>query len=266
MWGGSSVKILPLFAVWFGLTFVYLTLPNTSVRFSSALVGGITAGTIWQGVQVLHLAGQIELARYNTIYASFAAVPMLLLWIYLSWSVFVLGGELAFAHQNERVFTSMARTGKVDQDFRERIAPRLAGRIAAAFLTGKPAPTGGELASDLGVAPRTVAQVLEALVCAKLLSRTSEETDNGYLPARDPESITVLDLLHALRREEGASDPTVQNKLDERVERILGAFDEELAKSLHNYTLSELARTLTEEEPQPEPQTKPARRAAEHPS
>ena len=52
---------------------------------------------------------------------------MLLLWIYLSWVIVLLGGELAFAHQNEPVFTSIARTGTVDQDFKEALAPRLAG-------------------------------------------------------------------------------------------------------------------------------------------
>ncbi len=263
-WGGGSVKILPMLAVWFGLSFVYLTLPNTGVRYSSALIGGIAAGTIWQGVQVLHLAGQIQLARYNAIYASFAAIPMLLLWIYLSWTVFLLGGELAFAHQNEALFTSMARTGKVDQAFRERIAPRLAGRIAAAFQEGRSAPTTAGLSRELGVAPRTVTQVLETLVRANLLARTSEGIDDGYLPGRDPGTITVLDLLRALRHEEEASTPPVQNKLDERVDRLLSALDEENSRSLHNYTLAELGRTLAEGE---EPAPQPARpRVADHPS
>jgi len=239
-------RFLPLFAVWFGMTFVYVTLPNTRVRFASAVIGGIVAGSVWQGIQVLHLAGQIHLARYNAIYASFAAVPMLLLWIYLSWSVFLIGAELSFAHQNEPSFTSMARTGKVDQRFRERLAPRLAGRIARAFLAGRVPPTVGELAAELAVAPRAVAQVLDTLVNAGLLARTSIGLDDGYLPARDPETITVLDLVVALRREEGASTPLVRSRLDERVDRVLDALEEDDRRSLHNYTLCELARTSEE--------------------
>ncbi len=265
-WGGQTIKLLPLLAVWFGLSFVFMTLPNTRVHLSSAVIGGIVAGTIWQGVQVLHLAGQIELARYNTIYASFAAVPMLLLWIYLSWSVFLLGGELAFAHQNEPAYTSMARTGKVDQLFRERLAPRLAGRITAAFLAGKPAPSAADLASDAGVGPRTVMQVLETLVGADLLARTADD-EGGFLPARDPETITVLDVLLAMRREQDARQPPATCRLDERVDRILTALDEELSRSLHNYTLSELARTHLDEGAQPAaPRDAAQRRAAENPS
>lgn len=258
-------RILPLVAVWFGLTFVYVTLPNTRVRIGSAILGGVVAGTIWQGVQVLHLAGQIQLARYNVVYSSFAAIPMLLLWIYLSWSVFLVGAELAFAHQNEPAFTSMARTGKVDQHFKERVAPRLAGRIVRAFLEGRAAPTAGELAGELGIAPRTAAQVLDTLVNASLLARTGVGLDDGYLPARAPETITVLDLLAALRREEGASTPPVRSRLDERVDRVLGALDEENARSLHNYTLRELAITPEDARSLETPRSDLVR-AAEHPS
>ena len=105
--------------------------------------------------------------------------------------------------------------------------------------------------------------MLECLVCAKLIGRTSEDLDNGYLPARDPETITVLDLLHALRHEANAGSPPVHGKLDERIERILVAFDEELDKSLHNYTLSELARTLVEEEREHKASTDATGRTAE---
>jgi membrane protein len=241
-----GVRLLPLLAVWLGFSFVYKTLPNTRVSIGAALLGGALAGSIWQAIQILHLEGQIELGRYNTIYSTFAAFPMLLLWIHLSWSVFLVGAELAFAHQNESAFTSMARTGKVDQRFEERIAPRLAGRIAHAFLGGKPAPSVGALAGELGVAPRTVLAVLESLCQANLLARTSVGADDGYLPARDPDTITVMDLLTALRREEGASEAPVRGRLDERVDRVLDALDEENRRSLSNYTLRELAETVAE--------------------
>lgn len=246
--GGASVKLLPLLAVWFGLGFVYLTLPNTRVRLVSAILGGVVGGTVWQGIQVLHLTGQLELARYNSIYSSFAAVPMLLLWVYLSWSVFLIGAELAFAHQNEPLYTSIQRTGKVDQAYRERIGPRLAVRVAAAFLQGRPAPTATALAGELGVAPRLVAEVLGSLVEADLLARAQADGEDGYLPARDPDSITVLDVLAALRQESGAGRVPVASRLDERVDRVLDALDAEGRRSLSNHTLRELAVTRTEAE------------------
>jgi membrane protein len=239
--GGASIKLLPLLAVWFGLGFVYLTLPNTRVRPASAILGGLVGGTIWQAIQVLHVTGQLQLARYNTIYSSFAAVPMLLLWIYLSWSVFLIGAELAFAHQNESLFTSLQRTGKIDQAFREGVAPRLAARIAAAFLAGHPAPTVTSLSGELGLAPRLVSEVLTVLVDAELLARAQTEDEDGFLPARDPDTITVLDLLTAMRRESGAGRPPIASRLDERIDRVLDALETEGRRSLSNHTLRELA-------------------------
>jgi membrane protein len=152
------------------------------------------------------------------------------LWIYLSWSVFLIGAELSFAHQNEAAFTSLARTGKIDQRFRESIAPRLAGRVAQAFLAGRCAPTTTQLAGELCVAPRPIAQVLDTLVQAGLLARTSVGVDDGFLPARDPETITVVDLLQALRRERQLPR-RCRTSSDERVDRPLAAFDEETRSS-----------------------------------
>ena len=78
---------------------------------------------------------------------------------------------------------------------------------------------------------------------------TSDDSEEGFLPARDPEAITVLDVLHALRQEADGNELPCQNRLDERVDRILAGFDEAIRSSLHNQTLRELALTLREENP-----------------
>jgi membrane protein len=174
---------------------------------------------------------------------------MFLLWVYLSWVILLIGAELSFAHQNESVYTSAAQTGQVDQAYREALAPRLAGRIAHAFLNGRQAPTAIELARELGVASRAVTQVLDDLVSHDLLARMARDLgeEERFLPARDPDTITVVDLLHALREERESHELPVKGRLDERTDRLLAAMDEELRKSLHNYTLRELGALVGEE-------------------
>ena len=264
--GKALLTAIPVVSIWVGMSLILLTLPNTRVKLSAALVGGLFAGVAWQIAQVLFFSFQGGLVRLNAIFASFAAVPMLLTWIYFSWVALFLGAELSAAFQNEALFTSIARTGKIDQRLRELLAPRLAGRIAHAFVHGLAPPTAPQLATELGVAPRAVMQVLEALERHRLIAQTAEEDEEGYLPARDPDTITVLDLLHALRRERGVNPIGAVNKLDERVDRIMKGFDDELGKSLHNYTLRELARTLTEESDAPDMSGQAEARPAEHPS
>ncbi len=270
IWGASFfleplLAVLPVLSIWLGITFVYLTLPNTRIRFRSALLGGIVAGILWQAVQFLHFEFQIGIARQGAVYSSFVAFPLFMLWIYFSWTMFLAGAELAYAHEAEPLFTTLARTGEVDQRYREALAPRLMGRITAAFLGGEPAPSASTLATELKVPPRTVSEVLGALMRRDLVVQTTDDRDEGYLPGRDPDTITVLDLLDALRREEGTSSPPVKSRLDERVDRILDAFDETVGTSLPNYTMRELARTVLEERPEEdeEPAEAPARPADE---
>jgi membrane protein len=246
--GGGRWAMIPAVApACIGMAFVLLTLPNTSVRISSALVGGVIAGLLWQLVQFLHVEGQLQLAGWNPIYRSFAALPLLLLWIYLSWVILLLGAEFAYAHQNESIYTSIRRAGTVDQSFREALAPRLAARVTHAFLHGHRPPDAAQLASETSVAPRLAMQVLEDLAAHGLLARTSETQEEGYLPGRDPSTITMLDLAEALRSEPGSRPPDAANGLDASCERERAALDEQMRSSPHNRTLAELARMLDAE-------------------
>ena len=258
--------LIPIASLCLGMGLILLTLPNTRVRVLAALAGGLVAGVLWQAAQYLFVEFQVGLVRLDAIFSGFAAVPLLLSWIYASWVSLFVGAELSFAVQNERVVTSVARTGVIDQSFREQIAPRLAGRITAAFLAGRRPPDGAQLATELGVAPRAVAEVLEALVRHRLLAQTSDDVDEGYVPARDPDTITVLDLMHALRTEDGANPVPTLNRLDERVDRILSGFDDALSESLLNHTLRELAQTLAERGDSQEIGGESRSRAVEHPS
>lgn len=239
---GPLLAAIPVTAICLGMTLILLTLPNTSVRLFPALVGGFVAGVSWQAAQIGFLEFQLGAARANAVFSSFAAVPLLLTWIYLSWITVFVGAEISCAVQNEHAITSAARMGTVDQRLRESVALRLAGRITAAFLAGEKAPTAVELSAEAGVAPRTAAEVLEELVEAHLLVETSESEVEGFVPARDPSAILVHDVLAALRTEPGAGTAPRRGPIDERVDEILEGFDEAMRTSRFDVSLAELAR------------------------
>lgn len=235
------LALLPILAVWCGLSFLYVALPNTRVPIVSALIGGGVASFLWQVSQVVYIQFQIGVAKFNAIYASFAAIPMLLAWFYLSWVIVLIGAQVAYAHQNEAPQTAIRRTGSIDQAYREALAPRLAGRIARAFLAGESAPSAAALASELGAPPHVVQEVLDLLVEHDLIAATSSGAFEGYLPARDPDTISVIDLLVALRRDRDSRSPPVKDKLDERVDRALAELESQGRASIANHTLRELA-------------------------
>jgi membrane protein len=231
----------PFLVFWVALTFAYMALPNTRVRLRSAMIGGGVAAALWLCSQYLYIELQVGIAKYNALYASFAAFPIMLFWIFLSWAIFLIGAELSYSHQSVPLYTSIARMGVIDQAFRESLGLRVAGRIADAFLDGRPPRGSSELAAELGVSQRAVNQVLEALIERDLLAQTLEGEEDLYLPARDPETITVADVLRALRTETGAQPVPARTRLDERVDRIIEGLDREARASLHNYSLRELA-------------------------
>lgn len=238
--------LVPILTVGLGMTYLFIALPNTKVSLVAALVGGLVGGALWQLAQVLHVEFQVGVARFNAIYAGFAALPFFLLWIYVNWNILLLGSQLSFAIQNEPTFTQIHRTGDVDQAYREALALRLGARVAAPFVTGGEPPTATGLAAELGVAPRIVVQVLERLAAGRLVVRSDEESGEGYLPARDPGTITLHDVLVAMRSNVETSRPPIKRDVDARIDRHLEQLDGELSGSLHNKTLRELARGLGE--------------------
>lgn len=236
------LAVLPFLVVAAGMTFLYMALPNTRVRVTSAMLGGVVGGFLWQLGQLAHVEFQLGVARMNAIYSGFAALPLFLLWLYVNWSVLLLGAEVAHAHQSEPLQTRLAATGDVDQRFRERLAVRLALRVVSAFQQGQRPPAVSTLAADLGLASRLVSEVLARLVEGELLLRTDEDSGEGFVPARNPDSITLLQVLEAMRTLPGSKEPPATRGLDERADAVLAAFRASVADSPYNESLAALAR------------------------
>ena len=79
---------------------LYVLMPNTSVNWRYAIVPGIIAGVGIQWLQLFYVHSQIWVTGYNAIYGSFAALPLFMLWVQISWTICLFGAELTFANQN----------------------------------------------------------------------------------------------------------------------------------------------------------------------
>ena len=95
-------KVLPYVAMWAAFAFLYTFMPNIKVNLRAAIVGGIFGGTLWQISQWGYVNFQIGVAKYNAIYGTMAALPILMVWIYVSWMIVLLGLEVTYAWQNLR--------------------------------------------------------------------------------------------------------------------------------------------------------------------
>ena len=228
-----------------GLAFfaMYAILPNVRVRPRSALLGAALAAAGWQGSLVLHVQLQMGVAKYNALYSVLGAIPIFLVWTYVSWLIVLVGAEIAASHQNEQVVRQRLHGKRADQALKETLAVAAAAQIARDFLAGAARRTPAELAALLEVPPPVVEEILEALVRAGLLVRTVSGHATGYVPGRDLDDVRVSDLLDALRRDPAAEDirAGVERRLGPELQRLLRAHEDERRRSAHNATLRELA-------------------------
>jgi membrane protein len=239
---------LPLISLWLGFTFVYLAMPNAKTRFSSAIFGAIVGGVLWHLTLLLHIKFQIGVARYSAIYSSFAAIPIFLIWIQFSWVAVLIGAEFCFAHQSEPSYLRVARSRPADHAFKELLGLRAMSRIGERFLSGGPAWTADGLGTALAVPARPLEEVLGALVDRGILAPVPAGSEDGYLPGRDLDAITVKSVLDALKGTSGPVDLPPRTKADHRIARLLETLDREMQESRGNATIRSLALAVAREE------------------
>ncbi len=205
--------------------FLYWFLPNTPVRVSSAIVGGIPTGFLIVIAQGLYLDFSVGVARANAFFGSFAALPLLFVWIYVFWAIALFGAEIAFAYQNLDLYRREVTGGRAGAAEREAAGLRIALEVARRFQAGAP-PLGLRGLSEAIDEPiRKVREVVDQLEAANLLApRASDgKHENAYLLARPAEAIAVSDVLVALR---GRRDPVAENApLPHAVDAVLQELD-----------------------------------------
>jgi membrane protein len=189
----------PYFLIWIALTFVYFTLPNTTVRFRSALFGGVIAGTLWQVAQWGYVHFQIGVAKYNAIYGAFAQLPIFLGWLYLGWVIVVFGAVLSFAHQNIKTYRKDVGSDGVHYSFREELGLKLLILIARNFYSDAEHWTAEALSAQMGVPVRLVNEILYQHCQVGILITASKDGNEVYLLARPPEKLGIDQVIEKMR-------------------------------------------------------------------
>jgi membrane protein len=191
-------RFLPYISVWIAMVFLYLFIPNTKIRFTSALVGGVIAGTAWELAQWGYFHFQVGVANYNAIYGTLAAVPVFLVWIYTSWLIVLFGLEIVFAHQHHGHGMTGDGTLHLTATSREELALALLVQVNLHFHKGGTPPTAQNLSDELNVPLLLLEDLFDELAHLEYLVATSG-TESGWLPARDCSEVRVSEVLGALR-------------------------------------------------------------------
>jgi membrane protein len=232
-------RLIPYFSVWLAFFFLYIFIPNTKVRFRSALLGGILAGTVWQLAQWGYIHSQVGVAKYNAIYGTLALLPIFMVWIYTSWLIVLFGVEVVAAHQNIKTFRQEVHNPIISQTMKELLALSLLREIATAFYYGRPACNAEHLAEQLDVSVRLVRDMLTQLAADGYLVAMAGEED-AYQPARELDQITIAEVLFSLRNC-GVDDVASRGeKGDARVRALLAESDAAVITKFGALSLKEL--------------------------
>ncbi|MBL0713974.1 MAG: YihY family inner membrane protein [Desulfosarcina sp.] len=196
----SSFKLIPYFIVWVLFTLIYLVMPNTRVKFRSALVAGVIAGSGYQILQWVYITFQIGTARYNAIYGSFAALPLFLIWLQLSWLILLLGAEISYAIQNVGQYEFEPDTTRASPGLRKLVALRITLFLVRQFGRGVPPVDSDRIADELGLPLPLTHRVLQELTESGILNEVqlADNGTHGFVPARDIDSFTISYILEAL--------------------------------------------------------------------
>jgi membrane protein len=227
------LHVLSLALVWvlFALLFTYM--PNTKVRLTAGIIAGIAAGTAYQVTQWAYITFQVGVAKANAIYGSFAALPLFLVWMQISWLIVLLGSELSFAVQNVDTYGSPA--GATVRPFdRKALALLLVRLVIRRFSEGEAPWTAPALAHALNLPVSPVRRILSDLARGGLLAAVTDGDGDraAFLPARDIHTITVKTVLDTLEADDGAHRLDFASANEFRaVADALAEFDRTLSKS-----------------------------------
>ena len=189
-------RLLPYAIVTIVFTFMYWLIPNTRVKYSAAIIGGVTAGVIWALVGKVFTAFILYSGQLMAVYSGFAIVLTTLIWVYLSWEILLIGAEFAFYLQFPQYLRHGQEAIELNACAQEQIALSVMYLIARDYASGGADWTPDRLAAELEVPGSALAPILAALERASLTMPTGKER---LVPGRDPGAILVITILDVVR-------------------------------------------------------------------
>jgi membrane protein len=237
-----GLKLIPYLLIWILFTIIYVLMPNTKVNLKAGFVAGIIAGTIFQVVQWAYISFQVGTARYNAIYGSFAALPLFLMWVQISWWVVLFGAELSFANQNVDTYEYEPDSNKVSPAFKKVLTLQIAHLLVKNFAKGERPLTDTEISHQLKIPIRLVHNILYDLIESRVIAQTTTEEDQkfGYQPARDINILTIKFVVDAIDQN-GANDiPVARTEEFQALSDAIEKFREEMEASPTNRLLKDI--------------------------
>jgi membrane protein len=185
---------------------------------------------------------QSLLTGYGAIYGTFAALPLFMIWLELSWLIVLLGGEISFAYQNASLYEQEAEPLHVSHRHRRVLILFVMHRIVRNFMEGLPPMNAAEISDKLGIPVRIVRELVNDLLNTKIIIETvrPDVREVAYQPALDPSKITISFIIDSLEKQ--GQQITFDTETEDliKLNRVVDSFYQDINNSAYNTALKDL--------------------------
>lgn len=240
---GFLLKFASWVFMWLFFGAAYALIPNTKVSLKYAFIAGVFAGTGFMILQWIFISGQIYVTRYNAVYGSFAFVPLMLLWLQLTWVVCLSGAVLCYSSQNIFQYNFSSDISSISVDYRNKVAIAITTVIVHKFVNRQPLPTSHNIIKEYGIPARLASDILDRLLEARIINRvliSAEDETFGFAPAVQTDILTVDYLLTTLSAQGREDFIPKFDKHFPGVEKIAVQIEAAIHKALPDTPLAEL--------------------------
>ena len=220
------INLIPYILVWVLFTGIYAFMPNTRVTFKSAMLAGVVAGTIYQLLQIGYIEFQTHVTSYNAIYGSFAALPLFLMWLQLSWLVVLFGAEISFAEQNVESYEFESESTQISYSFRRLISLIIIHKIVRNFADNKRPFCSQDISQNLEIPIRLTREIVFNLVNCGLISelKTEREKEMAYAPAFDISDMSLNKIINSLENYGSDEIPVKRDKVFDTLTQLIDEY------------------------------------------
>ena len=187
------LRLIPFVVASGVFTWIFIAIPNTKVRFLSAIIPGVIVGILFQLVQMFSVYLVMLFTRMSVVYGAFSAIPLILVWLHITCWLLLIGAELAFAIQNNDLFAYEKDLKTMSRRYKDYVMLYLLAVIIRRFEAGESPQTAQKMAAEHQLPIRLVQQLLSRLEETSIVRRvyTEDEEEQAFVPALDTKSITV---------------------------------------------------------------------------
>jgi len=237
-----SLKFVPFVLVWLLFMITYYIMPVAKVNLFSALIAGVIAGTGFHLLQFTYIRFQVGVAQYNAIYGSFAALPLFMVWLHLSWHIVLIGAQISYSVQHADNYEFEPDRLQMSFYLKKLFALQIVGLLTRRFAQGEKPLTAVQIAKTLDMPLRLVRQMITLLIESEIITSTSLEEDNpaAFQPACDISRFKLSYIIDALEHKGSDSITSAQTEHLQKLIHSLHSFSEAVAQSADNQHLQDL--------------------------